>query len=419
LTVAGDTTSPVTNVTVNTSNSVLYADVTFASTNQPWVNGNNIYTAIAKDVFGRLATNASTVNLQATNAYVYDLNGNLTTNGSMVLDWDDENELIRITQPSAWKTEFTYDGKMRRRIRKEFTWTGSWVQTNEVHYIWDGNVVVQERDTNNNPVVTYTRGTDLSGSLQGAGGIGGLLARSQSSLPPTPFYMAHSYYHADGNGNITMLLDASQNMVGKYLYGPFGDILSMSGVLAPANTCRFSSMEYYDKADVLLYLYRPYFVGVQRWGSRDPIEEKSGYNLYTYVANDSIGRIDSLGLWTIIIQNPDGTTTVITGPDKPKPPQRPPPPPKPNPPCPPGPNDDCWTNPSKWLKYPPFGSIAAWNAGCETAYTSCLGCCATKAASNPQMSNADLTACEQNCNAKRGQCIQGKSPPTPPLPIAP
>jgi hypothetical protein len=64
LTVAGTTTSPVTNVTVNTSNAVSYADSTFASTNQPWVNGNNTYTAIAKDAYGRINTNSVTVNLR-------------------------------------------------------------------------------------------------------------------------------------------------------------------------------------------------------------------------------------------------------------------------------------------------------------------------------------------------------------------
>jgi hypothetical protein len=36
--------------------------------------------------------------------------------------------------------------------------------------------VIQERTTV--PTVSYTRGSDLSGSLEGAGGIGGLLARS-------------------------------------------------------------------------------------------------------------------------------------------------------------------------------------------------------------------------------------------------
>src|SRR5713226_212002 len=39
--------------------------------------------------------------------------------------------------------------------------------------------VIQERTgTNNTPAVSYTRGLDLSGTLEGAGGIGGLLARS-------------------------------------------------------------------------------------------------------------------------------------------------------------------------------------------------------------------------------------------------
>jgi hypothetical protein len=36
------------------------------------------------------------------------------------------------------------------------------------------------------PTVTYTRGNDLSGSLEGAGGIGGMLARSHS----LPFVLA-------------------------------------------------------------------------------------------------------------------------------------------------------------------------------------------------------------------------------------
>src|SRR5438309_114357 len=60
-------------------------------------------------------------------------------------------------------------------------------------------LVIQERDGNNLPKVTYTRGRDLSGSLHGAGGIGGLLARTSNS--DLPSVSAHAYYHADGNGN--------------------------------------------------------------------------------------------------------------------------------------------------------------------------------------------------------------------------
>jgi len=56
---------------------------------------------------------------------------------------------------------------MRRRVRREYTWAaGAWLKTNEVHYIYDANVVVQERDVNNTPAVSYTRGHDLSASLR-------------------------------------------------------------------------------------------------------------------------------------------------------------------------------------------------------------------------------------------------------------
>src|SRR5947208_15092433 len=107
-----------------------------------------------------------------------------------------------LPSPGEWKTEFAYDGMMRRRILKEFTWQNSaWVQTNEVRYVYDGNLVVQERDSNNLPAVSYTRGRDFSGGLEGAGGIGGLLARADmTTTTPT-----HAYYHADGIGNITSL----------------------------------------------------------------------------------------------------------------------------------------------------------------------------------------------------------------------
>lgn len=40
-----------------------------------------------------------------------------------------------------------------------------------------------------------------------------------------------------------------------------------------------------------------YNPGQGRWLSRDPAEEPAGVNLYSYVANQPIGRVDSHGLW--------------------------------------------------------------------------------------------------------------------------
>jgi hypothetical protein len=64
--------------------------------------------------------------------------------------------------------------------------------------------VIQERDGANNPLVSYTRGNDLSGSMEGAGGIGGLLARSSGYSAGN--FTPHNFYFADGNGNVTFLL---------------------------------------------------------------------------------------------------------------------------------------------------------------------------------------------------------------------
>ena len=296
LTVAGTTTSTATNVTVNTTNAAtLYSDLTFAATNCALTNGNNPFTAIAQDSYNRKDTNSITLNLPATVTYIYDLNGNLTSDGTRGFVYDDENQLIRVTVTNSWKSEFTYDGRMRRRIRKEFAWQNSnWALLSETHYIYDDMLVIQERDVNNLPTVTYTRGRDLSSSLEGAGGIGGLLARTSNSDLPSA--NAHALYHADGNGNITAIINAQQLVLGRYIYDPFGNILSKSGPLADANTYRFSSKDYHANSGLYYYGYRFYDPNLQRLPNRDPIEEKGGFNLYVFVKNGSLNNIDPFGL---------------------------------------------------------------------------------------------------------------------------
>jgi RHS repeat-associated protein len=253
-----------------------YADNTFSRTNLTLLSGNNTFTAVAKDNVGRTDTSSATANLPSTVSYTYDLNGNLSYDGNRAFDYDDENQLIRVAVTNNWKSEFTYDGTMRRRIRKEFLWqNGGWALSNEVHYIYDGKLVIQERDGNNVPTVSYTRGPDVSRALEGAGGIGGLLARTDhSTITPQ-----HAFYHADGNGNVTMLINALQLGMAKYIYDPFGNVLSKAGPLCDANLYRFSSKEYHPASGSVYYLYRFYDPNLQRWANRDPISEIGHRNI--------------------------------------------------------------------------------------------------------------------------------------------
>jgi RHS repeat-associated protein len=299
MTVEGTTTSPATNVTINTSNAILYADYTFAATNFTLANGTNIFTAIAKDSYGRTDTNVSVAYLPSSISFTYDQNGNLTNDGRRSFFYDDENQLVRVVVTngagSSTRSDFAYDGKMRRRIRTECAWSGStWVTNQVVRYVYDGNLVIQERDANNLPQVAYTRGSDLSGSLESAGGIGGLLARTDLSTINS--LLSTAFYHCDGNGNITCLINANQAIVARYLYDPYGNILSQSGPLADPNLYRFSSKEFHVASGLVYYLYRFYKPSLQRWVNRDPIGEAGAANLYAFVGNAPMVVLDIDGL---------------------------------------------------------------------------------------------------------------------------
>jgi YD repeat-containing protein len=196
------------------------------------------------------------------NSLTFDSNGNLTawSTQSHNYEYDDENQLTKVYVPSSWKTEFVYDGRMRLRVKKEFTWLGApyntWSATGETRYVYDGMRVIQERNSSNAPLISYTRGLDLSGSLEGAGGIGGLLARSVHNSSSPYAVTSRAFYHADGNGNVTYLADQNQALAAAYKYDPFGRTIASSGSLASANTYRFSSKELMVNSGLYSYGYR-------------------------------------------------------------------------------------------------------------------------------------------------------------------
>ncbi len=128
---------------------------------------------------------------------------------------------------------------------------------------------------------------------------------------------ATAYYHSDGNGNVTCLMYPNGTLAAKYLYDPFGNMLSQSGSLASANRYRFSSKEWDSNSGLYYYLYRFYDPNLQRWVNRDPLLE-AGFtifstrhnmltalnsltslsdadNLFEFCANDPIVSIDPKG----------------------------------------------------------------------------------------------------------------------------
>ena len=105
----------------------------------------------------------------------------------------------------------------------------------------------------------------------------------------------------DGNGNVAGLVKAADGtLTGRYEYGPFGEVIRATGLIAKFNPFRFSTKFQDDETDLLYYRYRYYNASTARWISRDPAgEEEGGPNLYGFLANDGVNSIDDLGLWDI------------------------------------------------------------------------------------------------------------------------
>jgi RHS repeat-associated protein len=133
-------------------------------------------------------------------------------------------------------------------------------------------------------------GTDLSGSMQGAGGVGGLLAENLAGN-------GVQFVAYDGNGNVAALVSASSGTVtANYEYGPFGELIRATGPMAKLSPFRFSTKYQDDETGLLYYGHRYYNPSTGRWLSRDPMAESGGPNLYLIVANCPIAESDYLGL---------------------------------------------------------------------------------------------------------------------------
>ncbi|MCP5404606.1 MAG: hypothetical protein H6922_00055, partial [Pseudomonadaceae bacterium] len=178
----------------------------------------------------------------------YDEDGNMTrgplpasdagTHATLV--WDAENRLVSATVTKntvTTTTNYSYDAQSRRTVKQV-------VGGSATLYIHDGwNLIAEYSGTT--LTKTYTWGMDLSGSMQGAGGVGGLLAVKEGSA---------SYYPTfDGNGNVSEYLDSNNVVQAHYEYDAFGNTLVATGPKKDDFAHRFSN-KYHD-AETGLYYY--------------------------------------------------------------------------------------------------------------------------------------------------------------------
>jgi len=217
--------------------------------------------------------------------FTYDADGNLLSDGWWNYTWDAENRLIKVesrpdTPSSSWRRiEWTYDAFGRRIQQVTSIWTNNaWFVVENLKFVSDpmlfGRHIVELNGTNNTLVRSYAWGLDLSASLSGAGGVGGLL---WVTLHAASAAAAGTHFAAyDGNGNVVGLVSATTGTeTARYEYGLLGEPIRITGPAANQNPFRFSTKRTDTTTGLVLYEYRAYNPTLGRWLSRDPIEERA------------------------------------------------------------------------------------------------------------------------------------------------
>ena len=229
-------------------------------------------------------------------SHSYDADGNLVSDGTRTFAWSASGRLTEAASATTGRRYVSAYDHLGRRIRRtEYRRIGRpWVQVEDREYVYDGWNLVHETRTASGVEtdIEYFWGPDLSGSLQGAGGVGGLVAVSVDGSFYFPGY--------DNNGNVIGYWNEDGDIVAEYAYDAFGNMIYEDGDMADFFPHRFSTKYYDAETDLYYYGYRYYSPSLGRWISRDPKEEKGGHNLFVACNNQHLFRIDGLGLQGIV-----------------------------------------------------------------------------------------------------------------------
>ena len=179
-------------------------------------------------------------------------------------EWDGQRRLTAIVHGTN-RSEFAYDG--RGRLRRIAEVSGGSVLC-ERRFLWCGDRICEEHDTNNLVVSRFF-------------GLGE--QRGGTNL----------YYCLDHLGSIREMIDTGSVIRAEYSYSPYGIKAQLQGDLD--SKFGFTGLLDHGPSSTVFAVHRVYDPQAARWLSRDPIGIRGGLNLYAYVRENPLNRIDPLG----------------------------------------------------------------------------------------------------------------------------
>ncbi|HEY9420883.1 MAG TPA: RHS repeat-associated core domain-containing protein, partial [Thermoanaerobaculia bacterium] len=200
-------------------------------------------------------------------ALAYDLNGNLTSDGSRTYTWDSRNRLKTIA--GAATASFGYDAFGRRSAA---TLSGS-----TTSFLYDGPNISQEL------AGASVKATTLRGL-----GIDEIFQRTDAAGPRT--------FLTDAQGSALALTDNAGATRTEYRYDPYGATAASGD--PSSNPFQYTGRE---NDGTGLYYYRARYQNptLGRFIGEDPIGFGGGINKYIYALSNPINYIDPTGLTSI------------------------------------------------------------------------------------------------------------------------
>jgi RHS repeat-associated protein len=176
--------------------------------------------------------------------------------------------------------KYTYD-VMNRRIAKSVDSDGAGSTTaTTTRFVYDGDNVLLEFDgsTSSIPSTRYLHGP----------GVDQVLAQDSGS---------NTVWHlADHLGTIHDLVDSSGAVVNHYVYDSFGNVVDSTSGATVDTRYKFTGREFDGETGMHYYRARYYDAKVGRFIGQDPLSfNGDGPNLYTYVLNHPVDRVDPYG----------------------------------------------------------------------------------------------------------------------------
>ena len=204
------------------------------------------------------------------NIYGYDINGNIISRGQETFTYDSANRLIGYSDGTTTASyKFDYLG---RRVTRT-------VNGDVKEYQYDGQNIVAE----------YLNGTQIARYTHGMG-------------MDEPFMVISDgqtyFYHRDGLGSVIAITDSTGQVVRRYGYDAWGNIIYADGS-GPVNSLTFTGREYDEESGLYHFRARAYDPRLGRFLQKDPQQGRlllpQTQHRYSYALNNPVNFVDPTG----------------------------------------------------------------------------------------------------------------------------